>query len=61
MRLAEPAEAAKARIEAFLAADRDAELAAIHVARRLEEVDERRTPPFVVDFLRFAFAQRPLG
>jgi 8-oxo-dGTP pyrophosphatase MutT (NUDIX family) len=61
MRFAEPAEAAKARIEAFLAADRDSELAAIHVARRLEEVDERRTPPFVVDFLRFVFAQRPVG
>ncbi len=61
MRLAEPAEAAKARIEAFLAADRDAELAAIHIARRFEDVDEKRTPPFAVEFLRFAFAHRPVG
>ena len=61
MRLAEPAEAVKARVDAFLAADPEAELAATHVVRRAEDIDERRTPPFVADFLRFAFAQRSAG
>ena len=61
MRLAQTAEAAKAHIEAFLAADPEPELARIHIARRPEDVDPRRSPRYVVDFLAFAFAQRLVG
>jgi 8-oxo-dGTP pyrophosphatase MutT (NUDIX family) len=61
MRLAAPAEAIKARVDAFLAADPDAELATLHIVRAPEDIDEKRSPPFVVDFLRAAFAQSPVG
>ena len=61
MRLAEPAAAAKARIEAFLADDPAAELSRIHVARRLEDVDAARSPRFVAGFLAHAFSQRFVG
>ncbi len=61
MRLSAPAEAVKARVDAFLAEDPDAELARMHIVGGPEEIDERRSPRFVVDFLRFAFAQRSLG
>ncbi len=61
MRLAAPAEAIKARIDAFLAADPGAELARMHIARGPDDIDERRSPRFIVDFLRFAFAQRSVG
>ena len=61
MRLAAPAEAIKARIDAFLADDADAELARMHIVRSPGDVDEKRSPRFVVDFLEFAFAQRLVG
>ncbi|THD42063.1 MAG: NUDIX hydrolase [Bradyrhizobium sp.] len=61
MRLAEPAETAKARIEAFLAKDAEAELCAIHVVRRPRDVDRQRTPAFLASFFDFAFAQRSVG
>ena len=61
MRLAASAEAIKARVDAFIAADPDAELAAMHIVRGPEDIDERRSPRFVVDFLRTAFAQSPVG
>ncbi len=49
------AEEAKARIEAFLAADPDAEFARIHVVGRPADIDEARTPAFVSAYLRQAF------
>lgn len=61
MRLAEPAEAAKARIEAFLAEDPGAELTAMHIVRDPGDIDEKRSPRFAVEFLRYAFAQRLVG
>jgi 8-oxo-dGTP pyrophosphatase MutT (NUDIX family) len=61
MRLAAPAEAIKARVDAFLADDPNAELAAMHIVRAPKDIDEKRSPRFVVDYLRYAFAQRPVG
>lgn len=61
MRLAEPAAAAKARIEAFLAADRDAELSAIHIVRAPADLAGRRAPDFMRDFFAFAFAHKSPG
>jgi 8-oxo-dGTP pyrophosphatase MutT (NUDIX family) len=61
MRLRIPAETAKARIEGFLARDPHAELARIHVARSAGELDAGRTPDFIKEFLKYAFAQRPVG
>jgi 8-oxo-dGTP pyrophosphatase MutT (NUDIX family) len=58
MRLAEPAEAVKRRIEAFLATETQAELTAMHIVRSPADIDVRRSPRFVVDFLEFAFAQK---
>ena len=57
MRLAEPADAVKARIERFLADDPEAELARMHVVRGAADIDEAHMPRFIVDFLRYAFAQ----
>jgi hypothetical protein len=56
MRLRVPAEAIKERIDAFLAADPDAELTRMHIVRRAEDIDQERSPRFVVDFLAAAFA-----
>ena len=61
MRLAEPAETVKARIETFLAADADAELAAMRVVRGPADVDRARAPGFIVDFLDYAFAHKSAG
>lgn len=61
MRLSAPAEAIKARIDAFLADDPDAELARVHIVRGPEDINQTRSPPFVVDFLEYAFAQRLVG
>jgi 8-oxo-dGTP pyrophosphatase MutT (NUDIX family) len=61
MRLAETAETVKAGVEAFLAADADAELAAIRVVRGPADVDRARAPGFIVDFLDFAFAHKSAG
>jgi len=61
MRIDAPAAAVKARIEAFLAREARAELARLHVVRSADAIDAARSPPFVVDFLRDAFAQSPVG
>ena len=61
MRLAEPAEAVKARVEAFLAADAEAELSAMRIVRGPADVDRARAPGFIVDFLDYAFAHRSAG
>ena len=60
-RLGAPAEAVKARVEAFLAADSDAELAAMRIVRGPAELDRARAPGFIVDFLDFAFAHKSEG
>jgi hypothetical protein len=56
MRLAETAEAAKARIDAWLAADPDAEFARMHVARSAADFSPAM-PPFVRAFMAWAWAQ----
>jgi 8-oxo-dGTP pyrophosphatase MutT (NUDIX family) len=61
MRLAEPADAVKARVEAFLAADPEAELAGLRVVRGPADVDRARAPGFILDFLDFAFAHKSAG
>jgi hypothetical protein len=61
MRLAEPAEAVRARIAAFLAKDADAELSAIHVVRNSSDIDRGRMPAYLVDFFDYAFAQGSAG
>ncbi len=61
MRLAEPADAIKARVEAFLAADPEAELAGNAHRARAADVDRARAPGFIVDFLDDAFAQKSVG
>ena len=60
-RLSDPAEAVKARVEAFLAADPQAELAAMRVVRGPADIDRARAPRFIVDFLDFAFAHKSEG
>jgi 8-oxo-dGTP pyrophosphatase MutT (NUDIX family) len=54
MLLAETAEAAKARIEAFLASEKNPELARMHIARSIKDIDEIRMPGFIQAFLRHA-------
>ena len=61
MRLAEPAETVKARVEAFLAADPEAELSGMRIVRRPADIDRARAPSFIVDFLDDAFAQKSEG
>ena len=61
MRLAEPAETVKARVEAFLAADPEAELSGVHIVRGPADVDRARAPGFIVDFFDYAFAHRSAG
>jgi 8-oxo-dGTP pyrophosphatase MutT (NUDIX family) len=61
MRLAEPAEAVKARVETSLAADPDAELSGIRIVRGPADVDRARTPGFIVDFFDYAFAHKSAG
>ncbi len=56
MTLAVPAAEAKARIDAFLERDPDAELSRMHVVRGPRDVDEARMPGFVALFLRTALA-----
>ena len=50
------AEEACARAEKFIAADPEAELARLHVARGIEDIDRERMPAFTQTFLRDAFA-----
>ena len=61
MRLSQSAEAVKARVEAFLAADPEAELAGMRIVRGPADVDRAISPAFIVDFLDFAFAHRSAG
>ena len=61
MRLREPAEAVKAQVEAFLAADSDAELSAMRIVRGPADLDRARAPGFILDFLDDAFAQKSVG
>lgn len=61
MRLAEPAELAKSRIEAFLAKDSHAELCSMRVVRGTGDVDRAHTPAFLVDFFDYALAQGSAG
>jgi 8-oxo-dGTP pyrophosphatase MutT (NUDIX family) len=61
MRLAEPAEAIKARVETFLAADPHAELSGIRIVRGPADLDRARAPAFIIDFLDDAFAQKSTG
>jgi len=61
MRLSEPAAAVKARVEAFLAADRNAELACMRVVRGPADFDRSRAPGFILDFFDFAFAHKSAG
>ena len=56
MRLTIEAEIAKRRIEAFLAAETHPELAAVHIVRRLEDLDGLKTPSFMRAFLAEALA-----
>lgn len=56
MTLAAPSDAVKARIDAFLARDPKAELTRMHVVRGESDIDEARTPSFVVAYLRAAFS-----
>jgi 8-oxo-dGTP pyrophosphatase MutT (NUDIX family) len=48
-----------ARVEKFIAADPEAELARLHVARGLADIDPERMPEFTQIFLRDAFAAGP--
>ncbi len=61
MRLAEPAEAVKVRVEAFLAADANAELACMRVVRGPADLDRARAPGFILEFFDFAFAHKSAG
>jgi 8-oxo-dGTP pyrophosphatase MutT (NUDIX family) len=45
----------KARIEAHLAGEAEPELAGVHIVASPADIDEAHTPPFLVDFLRYAF------
>jgi hypothetical protein len=57
MTLPMPAEEAKARIDAFLALDPQAELTRMHVVRRLGDIDRARTPEHVAAYLEAAFGR----
>jgi len=61
MRLRESAVAVKAQVEAFLAADSDAELSAMRIVRGPADLDRARAPGFILDFLDDAFAQKSVG
>jgi 8-oxo-dGTP pyrophosphatase MutT (NUDIX family) len=54
-KVAEKATALKARIEAYLASEAEPELAGVHIATSSADIDEARTPRFLIDFLRYAF------
>jgi hypothetical protein len=53
----------KAKIESYLASETKPELARVHIARSTEDIDDKRMPRFIVDFLSYAFAspQRSVG
>ncbi len=56
MTLAVPAGEAKERVDAFLARDPLSELTRMHIVRRPEDIDDRRTPIYVAAYLRAAFS-----
>ena len=56
MTLPVDADAAKMRIDAFLALDPHAEFSRMHIVRNPAEIDDERTPDFVAAYLRSAFA-----
>ena len=56
MTLPVDADAARMRIDAFLALDPQAEFSRMHIVRNPAEIDEERTPDFVAAYLRSAFA-----
>jgi 8-oxo-dGTP pyrophosphatase MutT (NUDIX family) len=58
VKAAEDAQTLKARIEAHLAAETQPELAGVHIARSPADIDEARTPRFILDFLRHAFGAK---
>ena len=51
----ENAVALKARIETYLAKETKPELTRMHIARSLDDIDDKRMPQFISDFLRYAF------
>jgi 8-oxo-dGTP pyrophosphatase MutT (NUDIX family) len=59
VRADEKADALKARIEAYLARDAKPELARMHVVRSSPDLNEKRMPRFIVDFLRSTFGTEP--
>ena len=61
MTLAAPAAEAKARIDAFLAADPHAEFSRMHIVRGPRAFDQQRVPVFVAEYLRDAFAHGASG
>ena len=52
MRMSENAESIKARVDAFLAQDPDAELRRLHIVRRTHDLAALSSPRFVADFIR---------
>ena len=58
MRSRARAEALRARIETFLKRETNPELQRIHIARAPGDLDETRTPSFVMDFLGYALDGR---
>ncbi len=54
MTLPVPAEEAKARIDAFLARDSNAELTRLHIVRSQDDIDRARTPDFVAAYIEAA-------
>ena len=45
-------EAARARIDAWLARDPEAEFSRMHIVRASADIDDQRTPPFVAAYIR---------
>ncbi len=56
MTLPMPADEAKARIDAFLALDSQAELTRMHIVRRPDDIDRARTPDHVAAYIDAALA-----
>jgi hypothetical protein len=54
-RIAASALEAKARIETFLSKENLPELARIHIAASLDDIERSRSPAFIIDYLRYAF------
>ena len=55
MALAEPAEQARAKIEALIARDPHPEFSRIHIVRSAADIDPARTPPFVAAYIEAQF------